>query len=385
MFRDRSICDTSRRRRPCQESSCASQASPVDCGVEWRWRRLSAGIARHVLREGRAAGADRHPRAAPGAGGLERLPACRQRSCAGRHLLRLWHLAQFAGRGDRLYHHRTQEQFLRLGAPGRDRLRGKTPASGSHHPGMGCERLARGRGRADRPVPQQPVDPVAQDMTARLGSSAGPSRRQLIGLSAGACCAGLCGRPARGPAQSLPSAPLLRSAQSLQARPTMLTRTIPQSQEPLPVVGFGTWQTFDIGTDRSQFEQRREVLAVLFEAGGKVIDSSPMYGSAEAVVGQLLSEMQAHEQAFLATKVWTSGEAAGRRQMEASFANLKTRSIDLMQIHNLVDWRTQLKTLRAWKEAKRFRYIGVTHYTVAELDSLAAIIRHERLDFVQLG
>ncbi len=125
----------------------------------------------------------------------------------------------------------------------------------------------------------------------------------------------------------------------------MLTRTIPQSQEPLPVVGFGTWQTFDIGTDRSQFEQRREVLAVLFEAGGKVIDSSPMYGRAEAVVGQLLSEMQAQAKAFLATKVWTSGEAAGRRQMEASFANLKTPSID----------------------------------------SLAAILRHERLDFVQLG
>ena len=165
----------------------------------------------------------------------------------------------------------------------------------------------------------------------------------------------------------------------------MLTRTIPQSQEALPAVGFGTWQTFDIGSDRSQFEQRREVLSVLFEAGGKVIDSSPMYGSAEAVVGQLLSEMQAHEQAFLATKVWTSGEASGRRQMEASFAKLKTRSIDLMQIHNLVDWQTQLKTLRAWKEAKRFRYIGITHYTEAELDSLAAIIRHERLDFVQLG
>jgi len=165
----------------------------------------------------------------------------------------------------------------------------------------------------------------------------------------------------------------------------MLTRPIPQSQEPLPVVGFGTWQTFDIGSDPSQLEQRRQVLAVLFEAGGKVIDSSPMYGRAETVVGQLLNEMQAHEKAFLATKVWTNGEAAGRRQMEASFAKLKTRSIDLMQIHNLVDWRTQLKTLRAWKEAKRFRYIGITHYTEAELDSLAAVMRHERLDFVQLG
>lgn len=165
----------------------------------------------------------------------------------------------------------------------------------------------------------------------------------------------------------------------------MLTRAIPHSGEALPVVGFGTWQTFDIGADRGQFEERKKVLAALFEAGGKVIDTSPMYGSAEAVVGELLREMGAHGQAFLATKVWTSGEAAGRRQMEASFAKLRTRSIDLMQIHNLLDWKTQLKTLRAWKAAQRFRYIGITHYTVPELDRLASIIRSERLDFVQFG
>ena len=165
----------------------------------------------------------------------------------------------------------------------------------------------------------------------------------------------------------------------------MLTRIIPQSQEALPAVGFGTWQTFDIGTDRGKFEERKKVLAALFEAGGKVIDSSPMYGSAEAVVGELLSEMDAHSQAFLATKVWTSGEAAGQRQMQASFAKLRTRRIDLMQIHNLLDWRTQLKTLKAWKGAQRFRYIGITHYTVPELDRLASLIESERLDFVQFG
>jgi aryl-alcohol dehydrogenase-like predicted oxidoreductase len=165
----------------------------------------------------------------------------------------------------------------------------------------------------------------------------------------------------------------------------MLTRPIPRSQEPLPVVGFGTWQTFDIGGDRQELDRRKEVLSILFETGGKVIDSSPMYGRAEAVVGQLLSEMQAHAKAFLATKVWTTGEAAGSRQMNASFANFQTRSIDLMQIHNLVDWRTQLRTLRAWKEAKRFRYIGLTHYTVPALDHLAAILRDEPIDFVQCG
>jgi len=210
-------------------------------------------------------------------------------------------------------------------------------------------------------------------MSPRPAGRATPNRRRLIGLGAAACCAAVCTRPQR--AASAPQA-------TSQA---MLTRAIPQSQEALPVVGFGTWQTFDIGADRSQLEERKKVLAALFEAGGKVIDSSPMYGTAEAVVGELLSDMQAHGQAFLATKVWTSGEAAGQRQMLASFSKLQTRRIDLMQIHNLLDWRTQLKTLRSWKAAGRFRYIGITHYTVPELDHLASLIKSERLDFVQFG
>lgn len=165
----------------------------------------------------------------------------------------------------------------------------------------------------------------------------------------------------------------------------MLTRPIPQTQESLPVVGIGTWQTFDVGPDRPALDQRKEVLRVLFEAGGKVIDSSPMYGRAEAVVGQLLTEMQAHDKAFLATKVWTSGKAAGIEQMSASLAKLQAPAIDLMQVHNLVDWRTHLETLRAWKEQKRVRYIGITHYTVPGLDELAAVIRGEPINFVQFA
>lgn len=165
----------------------------------------------------------------------------------------------------------------------------------------------------------------------------------------------------------------------------MLTRPIPRTKEPLPVVGIGTWQTFDVGNDRAGLDQRKEVLRLLFEAGGSVIDSSPMYGKAEAAVGTLLAEMKVRDKAFLATKVWTSGEAAGVRQMEASAAKLKAPVIDLMQIHNLVDWRTQLRTLRAWQQRKRFRYIGITHYTDAGLDDLAAIIRSEQIDFVQCG
>jgi diketogulonate reductase-like aldo/keto reductase len=165
----------------------------------------------------------------------------------------------------------------------------------------------------------------------------------------------------------------------------MITRNIPHGGEALPVIGLGTWQTFDVGNDAAALDQRREVLRILFDAGGTVIDSSPMYGRAEAVVGTLLSQMHARSKAFLATKVWTSGRAAGEAQMTSSAVKLQAPVIDLMQIHNLVDWRTHLSTLRAWKEQKKFRYIGVTHYTVGGLDELAAVIRSEPIDFVQLA
>jgi diketogulonate reductase-like aldo/keto reductase len=165
----------------------------------------------------------------------------------------------------------------------------------------------------------------------------------------------------------------------------MLTRPIPKTGEPLPVVGLGTWQTFDVEMTPEELQPRREVLRTLFEAGGKVIDSSPMYGRAEAVVGVLLKDMGALDKPFIATKVWTSGEAAGVRQMDDSAARMQA-PIDLMQVHNLLDWRTHLKTLRAWKAQKKVRYIGITHYTVPALDELAAVIRAEpAVDFVQLA
>src|SRR5256886_4465692 len=103
----------------------------------------------------------------------------------------------------------------------------------------------------------------------------------------------------------------------------MLTRPIPQTNEPLPVVGLGTWQAFDVGAERAGLDQRKEVLRILLEAGGKVIDSSPMYGRAAAVVGNLRAEMKTHDRTFLATKVWTSGEAAGLRPQKASSARLQ--------------------------------------------------------------
>src|ERR1700730_6701503 len=167
-------------------------------------------------------------------------------------------------------------------------------------------------------------------------------------------------------------------------RADMITRPIPKSGEKLPVIGLGTWQTFDVGNDAPALARLTEVLRLLFDGGGKVIDSSPMYGRAEAVVGDLLAKMHARERAFLATKVWTSGRVDGIAQMRRSAELLKTRVIDLMQIHNLVDWRTQLATLRAMKEAGQVRYVGITHYTPSAFGDLAEIIGREEIDFMQL-
>jgi aryl-alcohol dehydrogenase-like predicted oxidoreductase len=164
----------------------------------------------------------------------------------------------------------------------------------------------------------------------------------------------------------------------------MQTRPIPKTGEALPVIGLGTWQTFDIGKDAAARAERTDVLRTLFDAGASMIDSSPMYGRSEGVVGDLLDAMQAHGRAFLATKVWIRGDRAGIDQMDESFRRFRTDAIDLMQIHNLVDWRTQLRTIRAWKDAGRFRYIGITHYTTSAFNELAAVMRTEEIDFVQL-
>lgn len=165
----------------------------------------------------------------------------------------------------------------------------------------------------------------------------------------------------------------------------MYTRPIPSTGEPLPIIGCGTWQTFDVGPTREERAPLLEVLRVLFAAGGTVIDSSPMYGRSEQVVGDLLNELQGQDKAFVATKVWTSGREDGIQQMRRSMQLLQDDRIELMQIHNLVDWRTHLKTLRAWKVEGRIRYLGITHYTAGAFDELEAIMRAEKLDFVQLN
>jgi diketogulonate reductase-like aldo/keto reductase len=165
----------------------------------------------------------------------------------------------------------------------------------------------------------------------------------------------------------------------------MQTRPIPSTNEPLPVIGCGTWQTFDVGASARERAPLAEVLRTLFASGGSVVDSSPMYGRAEAVAGDLLAASDAHDKAFIATKVWTRGRAEGIAQMEQSMALLKADRIDLMQVHNLVDWRTHLATLRGWKAEGRVRYVGVTHYTPSAYDELEAVLRSETLDFVQVN
>jgi diketogulonate reductase-like aldo/keto reductase len=165
----------------------------------------------------------------------------------------------------------------------------------------------------------------------------------------------------------------------------MHTRPIPSTNEPLPVIGCGTWRTFDVGLSPLERAPLAEVLRVLFAAGGSVVDTSPMYGRAEAVIGDLLAEAHARERAFIATKVWTRGRAEGIAQMRQSMALLKTDRIDLMQVHNLVDWRTHLATLRDWKAEGRIRYLGVTHYTSSAYQELEAVLRSETLDFVQVN
>jgi len=165
----------------------------------------------------------------------------------------------------------------------------------------------------------------------------------------------------------------------------MLTRPIPSTGAQLPVIGCGTWRGFDVGESARQRAALAGVLRALFDAGGSVVDSSPMYGRAEGVVGDLLAEAGTRDKAFLATKVWTSGKQAGIAQMLQSKQLLQTDRIDLMQVHNLLDWRAHLATLRAWKKEGRVGYLGVTHYTSSGYADLEAVMRAETLDFVQVN
>jgi diketogulonate reductase-like aldo/keto reductase len=167
---------------------------------------------------------------------------------------------------------------------------------------------------------------------------------------------------------------------------TMMARPIPSSGEAMPVVGLGTWQVFDVDPGDPARSRLRSVLQTLVDAGGRMIDSSPMYRRAEAVTGDLVAELGVRPRVFLATKVWISGREQGIAQMRRSAELMQSPVLDLIQIHNLLDWRTHLATLRDMKAEGQVRYIGITHYTTGSLTELARILESEPgIDFVQCG
>ena len=165
----------------------------------------------------------------------------------------------------------------------------------------------------------------------------------------------------------------------------IVSRPIPASGEYLPLIGLGTWQVFDVGNDRAARAPLREVLDAFAKSGGRMIDSSPMYGTSESVVGDLVAELGLAGKLFVATKVWTSGRAAGIQQMETSFKRLRVQTMDLMQIHNLVDVATHTKTLADWKAKGRVRFVGITHYTSSAYDEVEKWLKAGQYDFLQIN
>ncbi|TDG15424.1 aldo/keto reductase [Seongchinamella unica] len=167
--------------------------------------------------------------------------------------------------------------------------------------------------------------------------------------------------------------------------PALITRPIPSSGELLPVIGMGTSRTFDAGADAATIARLTEIMKLFFTGGGAVIDSSPMYGEAEARVGDVLRNMDRTPALFAATKVWTEGREEGIVQMQQSARRMNVKRFDLIAVHNLVDWKTQLATLRAWKSEGKVRYIGITTSHGRYHPELLDIMRREPLDFVQFS
>jgi diketogulonate reductase-like aldo/keto reductase len=206
--------------------------------------------------------------------------------------------------------------------------------------------------------------------TSSSGSPRSPRRRKILGglLATGA-----------GLAAGLP-----RWAGSTES-PGMRSRPIPSSGEALPVIGLGTSRTFDVDASAEARAPLKDVISALVAGGGTLVDTAPMYGRAEAVVGDLVLELGLGQKIFMATKVLQEGREEGIRQMEESLGLLRSEPLDLMQVHNLVGWRTQLATLREWKKAGRIRYLGITHYRADAHQQLMDILQAEPLDFVQIN
>ncbi|WPC04453.1 aldo/keto reductase [Pseudomonas benzenivorans] len=198
-----------------------------------------------------------------------------------------------------------------------------------------------------------------------------PSRRQFI--QRGARLLGL--------AATLPLLPRTFA----QEPGSLLQRTIPASGEALPAIGLGTSRTFHVRLDDASLAPLEQVMGTFIEGGGRLIDTAPSYGNAEAVTGALLRRTGSQARAFLASKVSAHGRERGLAQFAASLRALQSERIDLMQVHNLQDTHTQLALLRELKAEGKVRYIGITHYREAAHDDLLAVLAKEPVDFVQLN
>ncbi|MEN5109271.1 MULTISPECIES: aldo/keto reductase [unclassified Pseudomonas] len=180
---------------------------------------------------------------------------------------------------------------------------------------------------------------------------------------------------------------LLASSPWLRAAPStgLLTRKVPSTGEALPVIGAGTSGSFEVEAGSADYQQLKAVLKAFFEGGGKVIDTSPNYGGADRILGQLLEEGGWHQQCFIATKIAADSRADAEAQWAGTLKSLRTDKVDLLQIHNLRDWKTQLPYARELKQQGKTRYIGITHYLNSGHDEVARLVRSEPLDFIQIN
>jgi diketogulonate reductase-like aldo/keto reductase len=164
----------------------------------------------------------------------------------------------------------------------------------------------------------------------------------------------------------------------------LMTRRIPRSGEAVPAIGLGSSRTFDV-SGAGELDEVKEVLRLFVSLGGRVVDSSPMYGRAESVIGDVATQLGIGGKLFLATKVWTTGRDAGIKQAQESMNRMRTKRLDLIQVHNLVDVDTHLKWLKEWKEAGKVRYVGITHYRKDAHEQLAKYVASKEVDFIQVN
>lgn len=239
------------------------------------------------------------------------------------------------------------------------------------------------------PELSRPLRPASSALFSSTLASTPLSRRDFLRLSAGTAavaCAGSAANPAPPGAGGHPGSPATGRSPAREGRDQsspLQQSLIPSSGESIPRIGLGTWRTFDVGNDAAQRARLADVLRALVGGGGSVVDTSPMYGTSPAVLGDLVAQTGLRDRLFLATKVWTSGDARGRDQIDEQFRQLRADPLELLLVHNLSDWRTQLETLRRLRDAGRIRYVGITHYQRGAREEMARVLRAEKLDFVQ--